>query len=316
MTSAAAAARVADALQDRPGWAGGVGAALAVVVLGGLIEGTAIGTAQAAGLGSWLTGRRRAGWVVVTVVVAGLGWAGASAPAVLSADDGQPPPLALVLLGAVGLGLGMGALLGVAQAPVFRPAVSHPWRWLLPSSVGWALAMPVIFLGATLPDAGWPTGVVVATGAVTGLAAGAMLGLVTGVLVPTLGKASLVNRVVLALLGSPSHRLLDRSVVGLRLRGTVSGRLLVLPVSYATDEAGLVVVPGRPERKTWWRNLRAPAPMAVLVAGTWREATGSVVQPDDPAYPQLVRDYRQRWPRARPASIGPVVRIALDTPDV
>jgi len=44
----------------------------------------------------------------------------------------------------------------------------------------------VIFLGATAPGPGWPAGAVVLLGAVTGLVAGAVLGAVTALLLPSL----------------------------------------------------------------------------------------------------------------------------------
>jgi len=106
MTAAAAAARGADAITHAV-------VALAVVVAVGLVEGTALGLAQWGVLSSRLPGLRRGAYVGATVLVAGLGWAAASAAAVLSSDDsGASPPLALVLLGAAGIGLVMGPVLG------------------------------------------------------------------------------------------------------------------------------------------------------------------------------------------------------------
>ena len=101
MTASAGAARAGQALADRPGPLGGTGVALAVVVAGGLVEGVALGSAQAWPLGRWLTSLRRGRYVLATVLVAGLGWAAASAPSVLAGggDGRETPPLGLVLLG-------------------------------------------------------------------------------------------------------------------------------------------------------------------------------------------------------------------------
>ena len=122
------------------------------------------------------------------MLVAGLGWAAASAPATLSGDDtGTAPPLGLVLAGAVALGAVMGAVLGAAQAVVLGRHARHPWRWITASMVGWAAAMPIIFLGATTAGAGWAWALVVAYGAATGALAGTALGVVTGRWLPTLG---------------------------------------------------------------------------------------------------------------------------------
>jgi hypothetical protein len=177
MTAAVLAARLGG---DVP-----TGAALALVVAGGLVEGTALGTAQALLLGPVLPGLRRGRYVAATVLVAGLGWAGASAPAVLSGDDGgAAPPLGPVLLGAAGLGLVMGVVLGAAQTWALRGAARLPWRWTTANTVAWPGAMAVIFLGATLPDAAWRLDAVLLLAVATGAAAGALLGAVTGRFVP------------------------------------------------------------------------------------------------------------------------------------
>lgn len=127
------------------------------------------------------------------------------------------------------------------------------------------------------------------------------------------GRVPLANRVVLGLLASPLHRLLDRSVVGLRLRGTRSGQPVVLPVMHAVDDEGLVVLPGHADGKRWWRNLRRPAALLVLTGGAWRPGSGWVLGPGEPGYQRALGTYRRRWPRTPPAAVGPVVRIRLDS---
>ena len=228
------------------------------------------------------------------------------------AGDTGPEPTALVFIGgAVALGIGMGAVLGAAQAWVLHRQVPHPWRWVTANMVAWAVAMPIIFGGANLPGADWPLLAVAASGTVTGLVAGAALGLVSGLLLPSLAGVPASGRIVLILLASPLHRLLDRSLIGLRVRGVVSGRELTLPVMYAVHDTGLVVLPAGPERKRWWRNLRDPAAVAVLFAGRWRPGTGQVLQPDDVDFEQALACYQRRWPRAARSSTTPLVRIAF-----
>lgn len=181
ITAAAGAARLATWLtQTRdasPGWA------LGVVVAGGLVEGTALGVLQARVLRARLGAAAARRWTVATILVAGLAWAAGSAPATLSAsDDGSgSPPLLLVLAGAAALGAMTGALLGAAQAATVRRIVPRPWRWPAASTLGWTAAMPVIFLGAGLPGADWPTPLVVLLGTATGALAGLVLGLITRV---------------------------------------------------------------------------------------------------------------------------------------
>lgn len=311
MAAAAGAAKLSQGVVGEPATRPEAIAALSLIVAGGLVEGTALGTLQAGGLRRWIPRLRRGRWVAVTVAVAGLGWAAASAPAVLGGTgDGTTPRWPVVVGGAALLGAAMGAVLGWAQAAVLRPHVRFPWRWVGANAMAWAPAMAVIVLGATAPAADWPLLAVVALGALTGAAAGAVLGLVSGWFLPSLSGPPPHNRLVIAALGSPPHRLLDRFVVVLGIRGTITGRRFELPVTYAPARSALVVVPGRPETKRWWRNLREPSPVDVLEHGMWRPAIGVVLRPDDPGYDAAVAAYRARWPRARVPSGGPVVRIA------
>ena len=83
---------------------------------------------------------------------------------------------------------------------------------------------------------------------------------------------------------------------------------------YALDDTGLVVVPARPERKRWWRNLRRPASVTVLFAGRWRPGVGQVLQPEDAGFEKALACYQQRWPRAANSSSTPLVRIAFPAP--
>ncbi|GAA4098751.1 hypothetical protein ACFFOS_01800 [Nocardioides kongjuensis] len=178
ITAAAGAARLATWLTDvrdvAPGWG------LAVVVAGGLVEGTSLGVLQSVVLRRRLGDAAARRWTTATVLVAGLAWAAGSAPATLAGPGGgTPPPLLLVVAGGAALGATTGALLGTAQAAAVRRQAARPWRWVASSTVGWTVAMPVIFLGAGLPAADWPTPLVVALGTVTGTAAGAVLGVLT-----------------------------------------------------------------------------------------------------------------------------------------
>jgi hypothetical protein len=82
MTAAAFAAKLSANLFGEPTGGKQVAATLALVIAGGLIEGLALGVAQASGLerGRLRFPRRR--YILVTVAVAGLGWAAASAPSI------------------------------------------------------------------------------------------------------------------------------------------------------------------------------------------------------------------------------------------
>ena len=190
MTAAAVVARLSQSIAGESAGTGERLLALSLVVAGGLVEGVALGSLQAAGLRRLLPrldGRR---WRLVTLLVAGVGWAAASAPAAFStADASASPPLLLTVGGGAALGVLMGAVLGAAQATGLRSLVSRPGRWTAANALGWAPTMSIIMIGAGTPGADWASWQVGALGTVTGLVAGAALGLVTGSFLPALGGA-------------------------------------------------------------------------------------------------------------------------------
>jgi hypothetical protein len=311
MSASAAAARAPELL---PG-GGTVAVGLAFVVLGGLIEGIALGTLQSAVLRRWLPAMNRMWWILATVLVAGLGWAAASAPSQLAPpDDSAAPPLPLILIGAVALGAVMGVALGAAQAGGLRTVVRHPWAWIRISAIAWAPTMAIIFAGATTPGTDWSLPSVVLFGAATGAVAGAVLGLITGMLTPWLSGHSVTNRLVARILGSPARGLLASSLVLLRVRGRISGVEFELPVQFARTAGGIVIVPGRPERKQWWRNLVKPSAITVLIDGTWRLAVARLVVADDPEHATALADYRHRWSKITVPADTPLVLATWSDP--
>ncbi len=83
----------------------------------------------------------------------------------------------------------------------------------------------------------------------------------------------LVNPVVRLLLRSPLHPVLSRSLVISSYQGRKTGRWRSLPCMYARDGQDLYVVPGQPDRKVWWRNLRQPTPVRLCLQGRDLEAS-------------------------------------------
>jgi deazaflavin-dependent oxidoreductase (nitroreductase family) len=307
MTAAAVAARLGNDLAEGSG--SGRGLALGVVVAGGLVEGAALGVLQGQVLAARWPALPRLRYLLATVAVAGVGWAAASAPGVLAGDDGATagPPLSLILLGALGIGLLMGPVLGAAQAAALRGVVRHPWRWAAAGAAAWPPAMAVIFLGASTAGAGWPTLAVAGYGAVTGGVAGTVLGAVSAGWLGSLDGQPVVNRLVLWMLARRWFGM-DRTVVGLAVRGRRTGRVVRFPVQFAADGARLVVVPGRAAQKTWWRNLELdPAPVGVLDGTGWHPAAARVLDPESAENAAALAAYLRRWPRFRYAPDQPVV---------
>ena len=110
---------------------------------------------------------------------------------------------------------------------------------------------------------------------------------------------SVANTVVETVLKSPAHRILSKSILLIRYVGNRSGEEHTLPVQYADTHHGLVVVVGKPETKTWWRNFTEMGQAKVLLEGTWTPMTAHALRgADDPdAVTPLLRAYAQRHPK-------------------
>ena len=113
------------------------------------------------------------------------------------------------------------------------------------------------------------------------------------------------NRLVLALLGSRLRGLLGGSLIALEVTGRHTGRRYRFPVAASPSGAGLVVLPGRPDRKQWWRNLGSEPTVRLLRDGRWQPARATVLAPADPAWAGA---------RAAYAAAHPHVDVPADTP--
>lgn len=175
-------------------------AALTVLLalVGGAIEGLAVGIVQWRLLRRWLTGLTASAWVGVTVLAAVVGWALGTLPAVLVsmlASDAEGtassgPPLWVMPLAGVAAGAVLGAIFGLMQARVLRHHVSNAGVWVWANALGWASAMAVMLTGASTPDAPWPWTRLLPLAALTGILAGLTIGAVTGAFLPRLKPRS------------------------------------------------------------------------------------------------------------------------------
>jgi deazaflavin-dependent oxidoreductase (nitroreductase family) len=108
------------------------------------------------------------------------------------------------------------------------------------------------------------------------------------------------NAVTAAVLKSRFHGLLSGSVALLTVTGRRTGARYVFPVQYVRSDRIVMVLPGGHERKTWWHNLRAPAPVRIRIAG--RDLSGAGQALDGADHPQRVAQelqlYLARFPRS------------------
>jgi len=110
------------------------------------------------------------------------------------------------------------------------------------------------------------------------------------------------NPIVRLVLRSPFHSLFSGSLMLISFRGRKSGKEYTVPVQYAQTGDMIYVVPGAPELKTWWRNLRGGAPVRLRLRRQDLEARADVL--DDAnrdAITGALRLYLARFPAAASA---------------
>lgn len=187
-------------------------------------------------------------WFLATTAVTVVSLAGGDAGAATAGDGAGPPLLVVVAAGAAG-GAVAGAAFGIAQWLVLRRHARPAGGWIAASAIGWAVALGWIMLAASLPGAATPLPVVVAGGAVGGLAAGVSVGLVTGWWFVKLAPLRAERRVVIGV----GNAFRGDDGVGPAVVADLAGRV--------DDEVTLLELDGEPAR----------------VVGAWRGATLAVV---------------------------------------
>jgi deazaflavin-dependent oxidoreductase (nitroreductase family) len=108
------------------------------------------------------------------------------------------------------------------------------------------------------------------------------------------------KNVVSSLLRFPLHRVLSGSTDLIRYTGRRSGREIVTPTQYARRGDDVIILVGRPETKTWWRNFTTDGDIDVLVRRQWMPMTArAVIGADEPeSITPLLEAYLERFPRA------------------
>jgi deazaflavin-dependent oxidoreductase (nitroreductase family) len=110
----------------------------------------------------------------------------------------------------------------------------------------------------------------------------------------------IANPLILFLLRSRLHGLVSGSLLVITVHGRRSGKRYTLPVNYAQDGDRIIILPGAPEKKTWWRNLDPGAEVELILHGEKRTAWAEVVRGERnlPAAVQGLRLYFQKYPQA------------------
>jgi membrane protease YdiL (CAAX protease family) len=119
----------------------------------------------------------------------------------------------------------------------------------------------------------------------------------------------LANPILAPLLRSGVGRRLGRRLAVVRYRGRRTGRIHELVVQYVRDGDVVWIVPGRPERKQWWRNMLNPWPVDIWLVGHHLAGVARVVNEanDRESVGTALARYRVTFPRVTHTSV--VVRV-------
>jgi F420H(2)-dependent quinone reductase len=122
------------------------------------------------------------------------------------------------------------------------------------------------------------------------------------------------NPVLRRLLRTPLGRGLGRSLAVVRYTGHRTGAPHELVCQYVRDGERVWILVGQADRKTWWRNFRAPAPVDLWLAGRRvRAAAVAVVGSEDPLEcGRGIASYSTRVPRADALPVSDVVMVRAD----
>ena len=179
LTSSLFGASVPAALRSMSPWQSEL-----LVAVGGMIEGSFLGAAQALVMKHIHPKIAPWKWVISTLAGMTLGWlVGTHVDDPFHLEGAVNSPVSVLTFGVV-LGLVLGAFVGLTQALVLR-SEQPARRWIVASSAGWGAGMVVTFFGnAPIPAGAWTSALflqVAATGAATGLIVGAATGLTLAV---------------------------------------------------------------------------------------------------------------------------------------
>jgi hypothetical protein len=173
----------------------GLASALVLACVGaGLIEGAVLGTFQWLALRKVFPSLTIGAWTSVTALAGATGWALGALPSIamslmipsdVPAPVSEPSP-AITIVGAVGLGLALGAMFGAFQWLALRKHAARASLWIPANAFGWGLAMPWSFAaGASVSAASSPL-LAASAAALAGMAMGFTVALVTGCFLRTI----------------------------------------------------------------------------------------------------------------------------------
>ena len=108
----------------------------------------------------------------------------------------------------------------------------------------------------------------------------------------------IANPFVRLILRSPVHGLMSAAVLLITYRGRKTGQEYTLPAQYARDRNNIYIIPGYPEKKTWWHNLKNGMDVTLLLKGQILCGRGTLLerQADEDEMLNALSLYLQRFP--------------------
>lgn len=102
------------------------------------------------------------------------------------------------------------------------------------------------------------------------------------------------NTLMMWLLRSPFHGIIDKDSMLVTVTGKKSGKAYTTPVNYSREQDMLTVISQRD--RTWWRNLRGGRPVKIHLRGQDLSALGTAVE-DDAGVTANLTTYLQKNPQ-------------------
>jgi hypothetical protein len=108
----------------------------------------------------------------------------------------------------------------------------------------------------------------------------------------------IANPIVRLIIRSPLHGVMSASVLLISYTGCKSGKEYTLPVQFACENHTIYIVPGNPNKKTWWRNLRREPAVKLWLSGKSRTGRAVVLEGNHQVglITQGLTTYLQRFP--------------------
>ncbi len=94
------------------------------------------------------------------------------------------------------------------------------------------------------------------------------------------------NKIVSFILRSPIHWLMSRSTLLIAFTGRKSGEQYTTPVNYIQHSRRLLTTSSR--ERVWWRNLREPAEIELVLRGRHRTGQGQAYEDPETIYEDLL----------------------------